>query len=129
MSSAWFSASLTISVNPNNVLVFTGSLFDTAFPHDQGFLETIAIDGTDLVSDEAMLGDIQIDGAYVRDICKEPRHVPFVKAIIELCRDLDIRTIAEMIEDEETVKLLARLGVDYGQGYLFGKPKIGLPAK
>ncbi len=72
---------------------------------------------------------VKIDGAYVREIRKEPRHVPFVKAIIQLCRDLDIRTIAEMIENAETVKILAGLGVDYGQGYLFGKPKIGLPTK
>lgn len=72
---------------------------------------------------------VKIDGAYVRDIRKEQRHVPFVKAITQLCRDLDVRTIAEQIEDELTAKMLAELGVEYGQGYLFGKPAIGLPAK
>ncbi len=72
---------------------------------------------------------VKIDGTYVREIHKEQRHVPFVKAIIQLCRDLDIRTIAEMIETEAAVRVLAGLGVDYGQGYLFGKPAVGLPAK
>ena len=59
------SATLTIEVNPNTVLVFTGNLIDTAIPHDQGFLETITIDGTDLETAAAMLGDINIEGAYV----------------------------------------------------------------
>lgn len=61
------SASLTISVNPNDVLVFVGgsSVFDTAAPHNTGFLETITIDGVDFESDAAMLNDLSYDGAFV----------------------------------------------------------------
>lgn len=70
---------------------------------------------------------VKIDGAYVKNAVREARDRPFLKAIAGLCRDLGIATIAEMIEDEETVKLLVALGVDCGQGYLFGRPEIGLP--
>ncbi len=33
-----------------------------------------------------------------------------------------------MIEDEEMAKLCVELGITYGQGYLFGKPKAQIPA-
>ena len=61
------SATLTIDVNPNTVLVFAGAsgIYDTAYPHDSGFLESITIDGVDIVSDKAMLDDIALDGAFV----------------------------------------------------------------
>lgn len=61
------SATLTINVNPNTVLVFAGAsgIYDTAYPHDSGFLESITIDGVDIVSDKAMLDDIALDGAFV----------------------------------------------------------------
>ena len=39
-----------------------------------------------------------------------------------MCRDLDIKTVAEMIEDEETATLVRESGIDYGQGYLYGRP-------
>lgn len=61
------SASLTITVSPNDVLAFTGAtgIIDSAAPHNTGFLATISINGTDFVPDAAMLGDLQYDGAYV----------------------------------------------------------------
>ncbi len=70
---------------------------------------------------------VKIDGAYVRDAVRSSRDRPFLKAIVGLCRDLDIATIGEMIEDEETAGLLAGIGVGFGQGYFFGRPEIGLP--
>ena len=61
------SATLTINVNPQSVIVFAGQsgIYDTAYPHDAGFLETVTIDGVDVETDKAMLDDISLDGAYV----------------------------------------------------------------
>ena len=71
---------------------------------------------------------VKIDGAYVRDAVAESRHLPFLKAMIQLCRDINVSSIGEMVETEASAKFLAGLGMQYGQGFLFGKPTLGLPA-
>ncbi len=65
---------------------------------------------------------VKIDGAYVRNLCTESRDRYFVKSIADLCRNLGVATVAEMIEDENQAVEATRLGVDLGQGYLFGRP-------
>src|SRR5690606_33635452 len=65
----------------------------------------------------------KIDGAYVSRICENARDRAIVKAITSMCRDLGIRTVAEMIEREAQLDQLLELGVGLGQGYLFGKPQ------
>jgi len=41
-----------------------------------------------------------------------------------LAHGLGKQTIAEFVEDEETLQLLAELGVDYAQGYHIGRPAL-----
>jgi len=65
---------------------------------------------------------VKIDGVYIRDALKEPTDRAFLRAMVGLCRDLGVATVAEMIETEEQAALIRGLGVDYGQGYLFGRP-------
>lgn len=69
---------------------------------------------------------VKIDGAYVKDALKRAEALPYLRAIAKLCEDLGIETIGEMIEDEETARLLQDLNVRLGQGYLLGRPKAGL---
>ena len=45
-----------------------------------------------------------------------------VKVIIDVARAMNIKTIAEFVEKPEIIKALTVIGVDYGQGYIFGKP-------
>ncbi len=45
-----------------------------------------------------------------------------IKAVVEFARGLGKSTVAEFVADEQTVQLLARLGVDCGQGYYLGRP-------
>jgi EAL domain-containing protein (putative c-di-GMP-specific phosphodiesterase class I) len=52
----------------------------------------------------------------------------FVRAMVELAHGLGKQTIAEFVEDEETLQLLGQLGVDYAQGYDIGRP-APLPAQ
>lgn len=70
---------------------------------------------------------VKIDGSYVRSVLSAPQAKSFLKAIVHLCDDLGIQTIAEFVEDEETARFLRANRVRFGQGYLFGKPEIGLP--
>ena len=65
---------------------------------------------------------VKIDGAYVIDAIKNRRHRALLKAMASMCRELGIKTVAEMIEDEEAADLVRECGIDYGQGYLYGRP-------
>lgn len=65
---------------------------------------------------------VKIDGAYVRRVLESSRDAAILRSMVSLCRELGVKTIAEMIETEEQAKALHALGVDHGQGYLFGKP-------
>jgi len=71
---------------------------------------------------------VKIDGAYVKRVLGAGRDEAILKAMVHLCRELGIGIVAEMIEtDAQEAKLLA-LGVQYGQGYLFGRPDQGFRA-
>ncbi len=71
---------------------------------------------------------VKIDGSYIKDVLKNGEDQSFLKAIVGLCRELKVDTIAEMIEDEKTVQYLQALGVPFGQGYLLGRPNAGIAA-
>jgi EAL domain-containing protein (putative c-di-GMP-specific phosphodiesterase class I) len=64
---------------------------------------------------------VKIDGAYVGRLCESPRDRAIIKGMSSMCRDLGIHTIAEMIEHERQLDALLELGVEFGQGYLFGR--------
>lgn len=65
---------------------------------------------------------VKIDGRYVRESLGSPRDRAFLKAMAGLCDDLGVLSIGEMIEDEDTARLVASCGIAAGQGYLFGRP-------
>lgn len=65
---------------------------------------------------------VKIDGRFVRDIVNDQRARDLVAHLVELCADLKMTTIAEMIETEEQATAIRDLGVGYGQGWLFGRP-------
>ena len=69
---------------------------------------------------------VKIDGIYVRDAFKNSKGAAFLKAMAGLCNDLGIATVAEMVEDESNLAFLKQCGIDYGQGWLFGKPSFDI---
>ncbi len=71
---------------------------------------------------------LKIDGAFVRDMVRDPVHAAMVEAIAKVARIMGIHTIAEYVEDPETAVALKALGVDYGQGHHFAaaQPLAGL---
>jgi diguanylate cyclase (GGDEF)-like protein len=66
---------------------------------------------------------LKIDGSFVRDILRDARSESMVQAIAQLARGMSIATVAEYVETEELRHRVAALGVDYGQGFAFGRPK------
>ncbi len=65
---------------------------------------------------------VKIDGAYVRAATRDEQGRAFVLSMRELASSVGAETIAEMVETEEDAALMAKLGVGYGQGWLFGRP-------
>lgn len=65
---------------------------------------------------------LKIDMQFTRGVTHDAGNRRVIEAIVHLAKAFGQETIAEGIEDEETADLLAILGVDYGQGHLFGRP-------
>jgi len=66
---------------------------------------------------------IKIDGLFVRDIIDDSVDRVVVRSIHAIAQALGVRTIAEFVEDRETLDELTRSGIDYGQGYGIAKPQ------
>jgi EAL domain-containing protein (putative c-di-GMP-specific phosphodiesterase class I) len=65
---------------------------------------------------------IKIDGSFIKRLLGDRNDRLFVKAMTDVAKGMGIKTVAEMAECEETLRLLKELGVDYAQGYLISKP-------
>ncbi len=66
---------------------------------------------------------LKIDGEFVRTMCNHPADIAIVEAIITLARNLGMRSIAEWVEDLDTLRALNELGVDYVQGFAIARPQ------
>jgi PAS domain S-box-containing protein len=65
---------------------------------------------------------LKIDIDFVRDLGSNPANQHLVKAIVGLADGFGYKTIAEGVEDAETLALLADYGVDFAQGFHVGPP-------
>jgi EAL domain-containing protein (putative c-di-GMP-specific phosphodiesterase class I) len=65
---------------------------------------------------------LKIDGSFVRDVLKDPKAESTIQAIAQLARAMSLITVAEYVETDEIRQRVARLGVDYAQGFAIGRP-------
>ena len=65
---------------------------------------------------------LKIDGAFIRDITRDPVDKSMVESINQIGHVMSIKTIAEYVENQETLEVLRDIGVDYAQGYYFSMP-------
>ena len=65
---------------------------------------------------------LKIDIDFVADLVTNRADQHLVKAIVGLARDFGYQTIAEGVEDAETLELLKDYGVDFAQGFFLGRP-------
>jgi EAL domain-containing protein (putative c-di-GMP-specific phosphodiesterase class I) len=65
---------------------------------------------------------VKIDGAYVRELTSSGRDDAMIRHLVSLCHELDVSTVAEMVETQAIEDILRRAGVDYAQGWLYGQP-------
>jgi len=66
---------------------------------------------------------LKIDGSFIPDAKTDQKQWIFVEMMNDIAHRLKIESIAECVEDELTLTNLRRIGVDLGQGYLFGRPQ------
>ncbi|WP_051654204.1 EAL domain-containing protein [Persephonella sp. KM09-Lau-8] len=70
---------------------------------------------------------IKIDGSLIKTMLENKISHAIVEAIVTFAKEVNIKTIAEFVENEEIQKEVEKLGIDYSQGYYFGKPSPTLP--
>ena len=66
---------------------------------------------------------LKIDGEFVKDLPRSPTDQLVIKALVSVAEGLGIQTVAEFVEDQETLDLLREFGVTYAQGYHVGRPE------
>jgi len=66
---------------------------------------------------------VKIDGQFIRNLINDDTDQVLVKSMAEIARKLGKKTIAEFVETPETISKLKEIGIDFGQGYVFGKPE------
>lgn len=65
---------------------------------------------------------LKMDGSFVRDITRDKIDYAMAKSIQSIAESMQIKTIAEFVEDAETMELLKKMGVDFGQGFYLSQP-------
>jgi diguanylate cyclase (GGDEF)-like protein/PAS domain S-box-containing protein len=76
---------------------------------------------------ELPLDIVKIDGSFIKQLPTTPKDQVFVKALTDMSSALGKETIAEFVEDQTTLGLLASMGVNYAQGYYIGRPSPKIP--
>lgn len=66
---------------------------------------------------------LKIDGSFIRDITTNKKSEAAVRGIVQLARDFVLQTVGEYVETQQQSEMLRKLGVEFGQGFLFGKPE------
>ena len=65
---------------------------------------------------------IKVDKTFIEDIVEDEYAQAFIKLIVELSDTIDTDIIVEGVENEAQLNILKELGVDYIQGFYYGKP-------
>lgn len=66
---------------------------------------------------------IKLDGVFIRNLDKNPKEVKILRAIVNMAKSLNIKTIAEFVESETICDIVRECGVDMAQGYHIGHPR------
>ncbi|HEY2345678.1 MAG TPA: EAL domain-containing protein [Xanthomonadaceae bacterium] len=71
--------------------------------------------------------EMKIDRSFVSDVASNPHGQKIVSSIVRLAHELQLRVVAEGVEDESVIAYLRSIDCDFAQGYFFGKPKVADP--
>jgi diguanylate cyclase (GGDEF)-like protein/PAS domain S-box-containing protein len=95
--------------------------------HRQGFRFAIDDFGTGLSSFSYLrrlqVDYVKIDGQFIRNVDADEVDRAMVSSIVQVCRALDIKTIAEYVESSAVAQVVRDIGIDAVQGYWISKPE------
>ncbi|MDP2239145.1 MAG: EAL domain-containing protein [Burkholderiales bacterium] len=128
-------------VSPRRLLVELTETSAVSDLHDaQRFIEALRQTGCRVALDDFGTGfssfaylkhlqadSVKIDGLFIRNLTRDVDNQLFVKAIVSVARGLHKTTVAECVEDEETLVMLRDFEVDCVQGYYLEKPCVDNP--
>ncbi|MEB0013647.1 EAL domain-containing response regulator [Glaciimonas sp. Gout2] len=135
----WLAIVKEHQVNPERITI---EVTETALPKDyKGLLESVTrlqMHGFGLSLDDFGTGysslqqlsqmpfnEIKIDQSFIASARKNKRSILILNSIVNMAKNLDLRTVAEGIESESDATFFQELGFDVGQGYHFAKPMSG----
>ncbi|MGI9414349.1 MAG: putative bifunctional diguanylate cyclase/phosphodiesterase, partial [Hyphomicrobiales bacterium] len=70
---------------------------------------------------------VKLDGSFCDRLADNKDNQFFVRTLIDLAQNFNIKTVAERVEEQRDGALLKTMGVDYLQGYLYGRAEIQKP--
>jgi len=70
---------------------------------------------------------LKLDGSFCANLAENLENQYFVRSLIDMARQFQIKTVAEWVETPEDAEFLRQLGADYLQGNLFGKASLDIP--
>jgi diguanylate cyclase (GGDEF)-like protein/PAS domain S-box-containing protein len=65
---------------------------------------------------------VKLDGEFIQNLPRSEVDEHMVRAIVGVASGMGIKTVAESVADDETIRLLQEHGVDYAQGFHIGRP-------
>lgn len=72
---------------------------------------------------------VKIDGRYIRELQHGGRESTFIRHLVNMCRELGVETLAEMVETADAERAVRLAGVDYAQGWFYGPASETLELK
>jgi diguanylate cyclase (GGDEF)-like protein len=67
---------------------------------------------------------VKIDGTFIKDLTTSPENQIFVRTLVSLAKNFNLKTVAEWVGSEEEAAMLQGFDVDYFQGFHFGEPVL-----
>lgn len=70
---------------------------------------------------------VKVDGSFVKGLADSRDNQIFVRTLVDLAKNFKLATVAEWVADAREADILRAFGVDYLQGFYFGKPEVKAP--
>ena len=70
------------------------------------------------------VGELKIDKSFVMHMDENSMDCKIVQSVIDLAHNMEVKVVAEGVENEASLDMLESMGCDYAQGYFIGKPML-----
>jgi diguanylate cyclase (GGDEF)-like protein len=70
---------------------------------------------------------VKVDGSFVKGLADSRDNQIFVRTLVDLAKNFNLATVAEWVAEEREADILKGYGVDYLQGFFYGRPDVAVP--